>query len=163
MSLPRILAAMAVLVCAGTIPSQVVPFGQGCGTDRAMRLQARTPAVIGGILDLYAYDMPRPASAAGFVGWYLFGSSDRFGPFGALPTDLGSLFPGNGGCELYVSTDGGLAGPLILSGGAHALPLPVPNDSRLVGVDVYTQVLIVDPAFASLRLYTSNALRITIR
>ncbi len=152
----RFAQVFLLLTCAGLAHAQT-SFGRGCGTYGGPLLELYTPPVIGTNLALHS-----DSYGFGPLRWYLFGFSNRNGPFGVLPTDLGTLLPGSGGCNLYVSIDMAVIGP-FMTWGSHALVLQIPNNSALVNMRFFSQVLTIGEATVPLRLQTGNALDITIR
>jgi len=152
----RLLLAVTASACASAIPAQTTTFGNGCGPLSGPSLVARSPAVLGGVLDLHS------ELGLGGLTYYLFGFSNQVGSLGPLPMDLGTLLPGNSGCNLYVSTDWATVGPFFV-GVSHSLMVQLPSNPAFLGMRFFNQALVISPFLSPLRLQTSNALDITIQ
>ena len=105
------------------------------------------------------YEMQLAGAPESTVALLLIGLSGTTFAGGSLPLALDVI--GATGCSLYV-------GPLQTVGtvtsatGAAAVGFPVPNAQSLVGLDVFTQMVLVDPGANALGLMTTNGLRLTI-
>jgi hypothetical protein len=103
----------------------------------------------------YTQDGSGPANAPGAltIGF----SSTSYGGL-PLPLDLGSIFPGLGGCMLYGSAD--VAVPMgTTPNGTFSVPLGIPANQALIGVTLYNQgIVLAGPAGLS----TTNALAVSV-
>jgi hypothetical protein len=64
--------------------------------------------------------------------------------FGApLPLDLGPLDPGLAGCAWYSDLSISLPPATVPAGGIVTLPLRLPNEAWLLGLEVYSQALVL--------------------
>ncbi len=99
----------------------------------------------------------RNGPAAGAVILFLGASNTRWDST-SLPLDLAIL--GMTGCELLVSPDLSLRGSA--TGGKSVASLPIPNDPRLRGANVYAQWFCLDPGSNALGMSASNGVRIEV-
>jgi hypothetical protein len=74
------------------------------------------------------------------VGLIVHGLSNLNSSFGPLPVDLTAV--GFAGCRLQVSLDASLL--LVLIGGAGMQSAAVPNNAALGGMQLFSQVLVLD-------------------
>ena len=106
-------------------------YGIGCNTTAGGSLGPLTIELLDG--------QPRPGDTAVFrvttalglrllaIGW-----SDTVAPFGTLPFPLTAIGAGSG-CSLWQSTD------VILPMPSPVIPLAIPNQSGLIGIEFYVQ------------------------
>lgn len=136
-------------------PASYESFGAGCrGAGGIPRLTlARGLPWLGDTLEFRVTNLPGTGAAALF-----FGASDsRWGAW-RLPFDLGAI--GMDGCNLFTSVD--LALPLVRSGGSASVSLGLCNCPELVGLSVYQQAFVQDPAANTLGLVASNGAELRI-
>jgi hypothetical protein len=89
---------------------------------------------------------------------FLLGASeDAFGTL-ALPANLRGV--GMPGCVLHVAID--VKVPAVASGGRASLPMSIPNEPLFLGVRLFGQSLVIEPAANQPGLLTSNAARIVV-
>jgi len=117
------------------------PFGRGCATSAGVpTLQPTTRPVLGGTYTLTLGNGPAAA-----LGVLAHGFSNTSSLLGALPVDLTLL--GFAGCRLEVSPDASLV--LVVLGGTASSSVTVPNNAALTGLQLYSQVLVLDAAAAN--------------
>jgi leucyl aminopeptidase len=100
------------------------------------------------------FDITIERAAANAVTALVLGLSDQVFAGGSLPLPL----PGAPGCSLLVSTD--RFDQVVASpGGSGRIALPIPNDASLIGLDVFHQWIVVDPAANAFGLAVSAGAR----
>ncbi|MCR9244770.1 MAG: formylglycine-generating enzyme family protein [bacterium] len=136
----------------GQSPAFVV-FGSGCpGSLPASQLSLMTPPVQAGTM---SYDIDHLPVDAAVV---LTGLSRTNSSLGALPLD-GAAY-GAPGCFLRVSPD---ASALVLGAGNQATySLAIPPGVGLIGVRLFQQALVLDPAANAAGAVTSEAVEFVI-
>jgi hypothetical protein len=107
-------------------------------------------------LTLSANGVPSIGNAKFALG--LSGGPAGNGLFGLGLSLLASPTPLGGGCNLYVNT---LPILVVFGGNANrSVPLPIPNDAKLIGITVHWQAALADPKTGF--LITSNALTVAL-
>ena len=144
--------AVATLGAANRIAS-FRSLGKGCGGRSGVPVMAASSRPkIGGNPTVTLSSLPALASSSTFM---VFGLSNTRWNNTPLPLDLG--FMGASGCKLLVSLDFIL--PLGNGGnGGNAATLPIPQDTRLIGVRFYLQAWATDPSANGAGIVMSNAL-----
>lgn len=112
-------------------------FGSGCpGTLGISNLENDSEPSLGNTMIVTANNLPQNAAIM------LVGFSKTVSGLGALPLSLGAF--GAPGCNLRVSPD---ANVLMLGTGNQATwTFPVPNNAAFVGLNLYNQAVVFDPA-----------------
>ncbi|HHI79538.1 MAG TPA: hypothetical protein ENK02_06125 [Planctomycetes bacterium] len=136
--------------------SPVSTFGKGCpGSSKKSPFLRMSPVAIGG--NLTASLSSAPASSGGLI----FYGISKTKLNGSIPLPLSLDFLGAKGCKLFVD----IQLPLSFTtntGGNGTKKLLLPKDTRLYGVEVFTQVLSLD-LFANAAGYvTSNGASVKI-
>jgi PKD repeat protein len=128
-------------------------FGAGCAGSRGISTlsPAALPA-IGSLVDITVSNLPQN------VAIMLTGFSRSAWALGALPFDVSAL--GAPGCSLRVSPDATLV--LVGTGNQAILPFGVPAAPVLVGVQMFHQVLVLDPGFNAAGAVGSDAFAVLI-
>lgn len=131
----------------GTTASYAV-FGGGCaGSVGIATNTASSPPQLGQTSTITFGNLPPTSLAIAILG--LSNTASAFGP---LPVDLTSY--GAPGCFGRVSTDASLF--LVGSGGSASFLAPIPNQAGLIGLNFFTQALVLD-AVNLLGAVTSDA------
>ncbi|MCP5068935.1 MAG: choice-of-anchor E domain-containing protein [bacterium] len=123
-------------------PASVLPYGQGCpGTGGLVpKIAASGLPLLGSTNFSLDLSDARPNSAAGVL--VSFGSAVR-------PIS---------GCTLLLADPVIPLSPITTNGsGAGSTPVPIPNDAGLLGLHVYAQYLVSDPAGALHQIYAMSA------
>jgi PKD repeat protein len=123
-------------------------IGAGCaGTLGVPGNVSTTVPVVGGAATIVVDRLPFG------IGVMALGVSSTFSGIGPLPVDLGLI--GMPGCPLRVSFEATLT--LIGAGTSASLAFPVPLTPSLVGTQIYTQALSLDPALNAFGFAISDA------
>ncbi len=140
--------ALWQLKLSGVGPAAVFPFGCDTSVSGSLRVESGLPRI--GESILFAMDNPFGTQGAGSVPFVLLTDySDASYPCGGLIAGLGMSGPGSAG-EVLIDLSGGV---LVLPGSswngnpntALTVPVVVPDETGLVGRNVYAQGLIFDP------------------
>jgi hypothetical protein len=133
----------------GATDAIAAPFGTACATSTALpSLVPATLPVLGG-----SYRLDLTNGTASGIGFLTHGFSNLFSPFGSLPYDLGAA--GMPGCKLEVSSDASLL--VVLTGGAASQLMALPNVPAAIGLQLFSQGFVFDPATGNGRGGVSNA------
>lgn len=111
------------------IPGSLVEFGASCGPNRMI---IDRPAMTGDthfVFPEFSVAGPNPVTL-------LVGGSNTTSAFGPLPIALGPT-----SCNLLVSAE-----VLVPISGTAATPVAVPNNTALLGTQIFEQLAILDPA-----------------
>jgi hypothetical protein len=128
----------------------------GCGVlgpGVATRLRAPAAASANGLGTTTTYTLSNATASAPYllsVGIQL----DR--PYG-MPAPVDLAFIGAPGCMLWNSGDITVGGTTTAAGGA-SLPVPIPNDMGLRGLEVGLQVFVISPGFNPAGVTSSNGI-----
>jgi len=157
----------ATMYCAGSGPSSTggsanetwlysgattaiaAPFGTACATSTAT--PALTPMAAPVLGSSYQLDLLCGTTSG--IGFLTHGFSNVLWQLGYLPYDLGAL--GMPGCRLEVSPDASLL--VVLAGGTASQAMALPNASILIGLPLFSQGFVYDPATSNGRGGMSNA------
>lgn len=124
------------------------PFGKGCpgGNAQVPALSYPLPPKLGTLAFSIDLTLGAPSTAA----YLLFGATNA-AP--AYPIDLTPInMPG---CKLYVSLD--TVVPFATNtAGSGSVPLPLPNSGVFLGVRIFNQTFVLDPAANGLGISASN-------
>ncbi len=138
---------------APAVAARLDPIGTSCagstGTPALVQAAAWELPWLGSSFTVHVTNVP----AALAVGWV--GSSSTSWVGGALPAPL--AFLGAAGCSVWVSPE--VAQPLPTSVATVSWTVPVPAVASLIGLDVFLQALVVDPAANPAGFTTTNGLR----
>jgi len=136
-------SAADIAMWATSSPAVTSAYSPTCGAN----LRPNGPPTLGNtMLELRIEGTPGSAAAL------TLGVTTRLLGGIPLPIDLGLINPGLGGCLWY--SDMTVSLPTSLANGLVDLPLPIPNDSALRGLDLHAQALVVEP---TLLLAATNA------
>lgn len=130
-------------------------YGQGCGAPgRVPQLAVGGDALPGGTVGFVAQG-PRPFAPMVFA----LGLSSEFWNGQVLPLALGALGAPN--CSVLAAPELTLVVPTDSAGGAE-LPLRLPANASVVGVELFGQVFVADPAANAPGLAVSNGVRVLV-
>ncbi len=139
----------------------VQAFGQACAGTAGFRPLAgiATSPLVGGSFKLKVHEIPPATAVLAFLGF-----SNK--SWGALPLPLPLTAFGAPGCALLASMD--IVQIAFSTGtgagnGAAAATWVIPNDSRLRGLQLHFQALVVDKGANRLGLTASNGVTATLR
>ena len=123
-------------------------IGAGCaGTLGIPGNIANTPPVLGGTCTMVVNRLPFD------IGVMALGVSNTISGIGPLPVDLALL--GMPGCPLRVSFEA--TATLLGAGNTAALAFPIPATATLVGAQIYSQALSLDPLLNAFGFAISDA------
>jgi hypothetical protein len=160
-TLPRLLACVSVLAGiamapestaqGGSVPATYQVFGTGCpGSAGTLTIAPGIAPRIGRMFSIVVLNAP--PNQPGFL--IAAGRSDRNWGLYPLPLPLDPI--GLNGCFLYASGENGWM-PLPASPyGAVVWGLQVPDDARLVGVEIFQQAFFLDPGTNAAGMIASN-------
>jgi hypothetical protein len=151
----------AVLQIISGAPPGVTLFGSGCAdqTGKEPRIGLGVGARLGKTMTINLSN----ANPALLLATLALGFSNTIWSGTALPFDLG--FIGMPGCTWYIQPEAALAVPTIgLNGTRHhaSYEIPVPSQPGLLGLDVYSQWLLLEAGPAGLTGATTKAARATV-
>jgi PKD repeat protein len=123
-------------------------IGAGCaGTLGVPGNRATSMPTLGGAASIVVERLPFS------IGVMLLGLSRTLSGIGPLPVDM--AFLGMPGCPLRVSFDATVT--LVGAGNQAVLAYPIPSTASLIGAQVYTQALSLDPALNAFGFSLSDA------
>lgn len=138
----------------GAVSPLYVTFGSGCaGSVGTATNTASALPQIGQTMVANIGNLPPPD-----IAFFVLGYSRTTSIFGPLPIDLTAV--GLTNCSLRVSND--FVGTLLGSGGSAAFSLTIPNNQSFLGVQFFTQALVLDPGWNPFGGVLSDAAEATI-
>lgn len=138
----------------GTVAPVYAPFGSGCAGHAGVPSNSATALPqIGQTMVVSIGNMPPPN-----VAFLMLGFSRTTSSFGPLPLDLSAL--GAPGCFGRVSTDSVTL--LLGSGGTASFGMAIPSSQTYLGLQFFTQALVLDPGQNTLGAVTSVAAEASI-
>jgi len=151
---PLFLAEVEVINWSA-IDAEAKPFGIGCqGTAGIPVLRPTTPPVLQSNFDVALTNVPANPGLAVIATGFSYTS------YGALPLPFDLEPLGGAGCQGYVAPDVLQSG--AAAGGVLSSTINLPNNSGLIGAEVYQQGFVLDPTTNVVGLVTSNALRVRL-
>lgn len=133
----------------GGTPASYTGFAAGCvGTAGIPSNTASAPPRLGTLASITFGNLPAPSAVIALIGF-----SNTMSGFGPLPLDLTSF--GASGCFARVSADATVF--VLGSGGAAVLAMNTPNDPGMIGLQYYTQALVLDSTLNALGASMSDA------
>jgi hypothetical protein len=137
-----------------TVPATAPPFGAACAGSAGLPVLAATELPwLGGTLRLAVDAVPANGIAA-----LVLGLSDTAWLGVPLPLPLGAI--GMPGCELLVSMDDAVLG--APAGGTASWQVPVPNQTALLGFDLFAQAAITSPGTNTFGWVASNGVAASV-
>jgi len=138
----------------GAVSADYATFASGCAGSAGVPSNTATALpVIGQTMVASIGNLPPPS-----VAFFMLGFSRTTSAFGPLPIDMTGF--GAPGCFGRASNDSVLL--LLGSGGSATYSLPLPPSQTLLGMQLFTQALVLSPTTNALGAITSDAAAVTV-